>query len=91
MLTLPLPAPCQARDFIREHKIFEMWPRKGTLSVGERTIITFKYNPTHEGKERGSAPAGRMCVFCKCVRTHMHACTCIRAACWLSCLTFSMC
>jgi len=40
------------RDFIREYKIFEMWPRKGTLSVGEQTIITFKYNPTHEGTHR---------------------------------------
>eukprot|EP00983_Pelagomonas_calceolata_P014512 461434-Pelagomonas_calceolata.AAC.21 len=46
---MPALHNCQERDFIREYKIFEMWPRKGTLSVGEQTIITFKYNPTHEG------------------------------------------
>lgn len=63
----------QVRDFIREYKIFEMWPRKGTMSVGERTIVTFKYNPTHEG--------GLFCSFCVSKMRVLTVCVCVHARC----------
>lgn len=39
----------KARDFIKEHKIFRITPRHGSLAPGERSLITLVYTPSHVG------------------------------------------
>jgi len=40
----------RARDFITEHKIFEIYPRSGVLhSNNERATVTLRYNPRASG------------------------------------------
>lgn len=42
----------KARDFIKDHKIFEIWPKGGELEQGARTNVRITYNPKHTGGMR---------------------------------------
>lgn len=46
----PLNDAEMARDFITQHRLFDVRPRSGVLLPGDRASVTFTYRPEFNGK-----------------------------------------